>query len=285
MDVQFDELVRLPFSRARAQSDHRNSIIVIDALDECGDRAARNQLFHVIKTNAETTRRPFRFFITSRPEFPVGSLFQTIPHLHDHLHLHRSREADDDIRRFLVKEFAEIHRKHSDVLSISEGWPSDSDIQSIVNKAPGHFIFASTVPKFVDDDPGNPEYLLDITQDRALAPFGCTRQPYAELDQLYVTILSRVPVPRARNDLLNLLAIYAFAKSGAFHPDSFEIGKALGLRVGDVQLMLRGLRSLIGQVGEWKLYRFFTRVLRRFPHEPRSFWRILHRWEGLSGRC
>ena len=61
--------------------------------------------------------------------------------------LDEKHAPSDDIRRYLVDEFFRILTKRN-ISSI----PSDTDIDHLVSKASGQFIYASTVIKFIDDD-------------------------------------------------------------------------------------------------------------------------------------
>src|SRR6266576_5216889 len=72
----------------------------------------------------------------------------------------------------------------------------------LVSKASGQFIYASTVIKFIDDDDCNPREQLDIILK--LRPVNSS-SPYAQLDQLYIQILSQQPDVRLLRDIFVLI--------------------------------------------------------------------------------
>ncbi len=110
-------------------------------------------------------------------------------------------EPDDDIRKYLKDEFARIcaEHKHS---KLSSGWPPDRTIDQLVSKSSGQFIYASTVVNFVDDIYDDPRERLDIVLNTR--PVNSV-SPFAELDQLYIQILSQQPNIRLLRDLFTLI--------------------------------------------------------------------------------
>jgi len=104
---------------------------------------------------------------------------------------------NDDIWRYLEDKLFHIFTKcHISPL------PSDSDIQHLVKKASGQFIYASTVIKFIDDEDCHPKEQLDIILN--LRPVASS-SPYAQLDQLYIQILSQQPDVRLLRDVFVLI--------------------------------------------------------------------------------
>jgi hypothetical protein len=126
-------------------------LVIIDALDECDDSA--KSLINVIANNYHDSPAPIRFFLTSRqPEDKqiTGAFRQ----YHDRIHFINLLDspAHNDIRLFSQKEFNNLQIKHSQYFeTLKESWPSSSDIDSIVNKSQGLFIYASTLLNFVGD--------------------------------------------------------------------------------------------------------------------------------------
>ncbi|KAF9262125.1 hypothetical protein L218DRAFT_447009 [Marasmius fiardii PR-910] len=81
-----------------------------------------------------------------------------------------------------------------------------NDIEKLVRRACGQFIYAYTVIKFVDNEYFNPCKRLRIILDPT--PHPVTESPFADLDVLYRQILSIHP---DYGQLLNLLgSILAF---------------------------------------------------------------------------
>jgi hypothetical protein len=239
--VQFTELIKRPLEKAGAPYPRMPSVVILDGLDECGDNAAVRQLLVAITDNVAIAGplSDLRFLITSRPEFPIEAFFRTIPQLHHQLHLGLSEEANNDVHQFLLHGFSRIRTMHSDLFSPSVSWPSDHDIKLLVSRASGHFIYASTVLEFIDYDGDHPRNSLDFVLRHAPLRSG-RPSAYAELDELYLTILRRVVVYEHHN-LVRLLAV---TLHGLF--DICTIAVMLNIALEEVQLMLRGLRSLVG---------------------------------------
>ncbi|KAF9473454.1 hypothetical protein BDN70DRAFT_785041, partial [Pholiota conissans] len=124
-------------------------VIVIDGIDECGpDEKAHKELLEVLGTAAlELHGHPILFLVGSRPEYVIRTAFDTpfLSRVTESLVLDEKYSPDDDIWDYLQDEFQRIHRNST---KRSEPWPSDSEIELLVQKASGQFIFASTVVKY-----------------------------------------------------------------------------------------------------------------------------------------
>ncbi len=89
--------------------------------------------------------------------------------------------------------------------------------------------------------------------------------PFAELDALYIHILSALEDPQR-----TLLVIGVLLSRGPhtndYHRTSSGIEHLLGLDVGDVELLLADMASLVALEGdEIKAIRMLHAFLRRFP--------------------
>ena len=93
---------------------------------------------------------------------------------------------DEDIRTFLVSKFQDIKKRHPSGTSLAS-WPPADDIERLVHKSSGQFIYASTVIKFIDSHRHWPPDRLDIIF--GILPRGKTTS-FAEMDALYSHILS-----------------------------------------------------------------------------------------------
>ena len=80
--------------------------------------------------------------------------------------------------------------------------PSNEDIHHLVSKASGQFIYTSTVIKFNDDDDCNPKEQLDIILKLRTVN---SSSPYAQLNQLYIQILSQQSDIKLLRDVFVLL--------------------------------------------------------------------------------
>ncbi|KIJ63807.1 hypothetical protein HYDPIDRAFT_29157 [Hydnomerulius pinastri MD-312] len=167
-------------------------LIVVDALDECDDPRLVVELVSLLAHLIRNTSLPLRLLITSRSESWLQSHFYEprIAPLTVALEIH-AFSAEDDIRSFLHHSLDEVYNQHYQLMQDLPGpWPSPDDLDRIVSKASGLFIFALTVVKFVGDRMHNPvQRLQAILEDKALS--GDTA--YADLDALYRDAISVFP--------------------------------------------------------------------------------------------
>ncbi|KAJ7245806.1 hypothetical protein C8J57DRAFT_1679169 [Mycena rebaudengoi] len=235
LKVQLQKLITGPCT----QLDTSQPItIIIDGLDECNDSGVQQEVLRCIgySIRKQQDSFPLQFLIASRPEPHIheifqGSLFHT---------LHHSFNVDqsfEDVEKYLVDEFARIHREHHLTMAgVSSPWPSKEVVKALARKSSGYFIYAVTVIKFVDDKNFRPTEQLDALQHASHL-----ESPFSALDQLYTQILLMVPT-RYRHSLLLILQALEFFE---FAFCIGEIEQLLQLKAGDVQLILRNLHSVL----------------------------------------
>jgi len=225
-------------------------LVVIDGLDECQghnhQRHALEQVSHMVNTHL-----PLRFLIVSRPEAHLCEEFDE-PHLIDiaeTLSLYGDLKARDDVSMYLKIELSRIYssKRHRDVMQfVPRPWPSESVLDTLVCKSGGYFIYASTIIKFVDEENFSPigrlAQILNISNP-AVLPSDST--PFAELDKLYLQILSSCPT--SKHPLFTRILGYVLFAPDYGHSDMHveNIEALLRLPRGQVKLILRGLRSLV----------------------------------------
>ncbi len=142
---------------------------------------------------------------------------------------------EKDIRVFLDESFSEIKRTHPFGHLLSDNWPKASDVQVIVQKSSGQFIYASVVVKFCAMLGLHPEQQLKIVQ--GLRPRGALT-PFAQLDALYQHIFSQV---RDRE-----LTSYILAWSLLTPIPGVECcADFLGLQLADIHVALASLQSVV----------------------------------------
>ncbi|TFK65115.1 hypothetical protein BDN72DRAFT_921913 [Pluteus cervinus] len=133
------------------------TVIVIDGLDECTDRDQQVELLQGILRCIDQLGSSIRFLISCRPERHLEKVFDDFDLSHSHrIHLGQSAEDNDDIRTFLRLSFGRIcqDRRRDYTMSITDRqWPSDEQVEELVDRVSGQFIFAATVITFVDDEP------------------------------------------------------------------------------------------------------------------------------------
>ncbi|KDR74794.1 hypothetical protein GALMADRAFT_27789, partial [Galerina marginata CBS 339.88] len=126
-------------------------VIVIDGLDECEDRNSQVKILAAISKSLQQHHLPLIFLIASRPEPDIRGAFafEYLSQVSTQNPLDDDYLSSEDIRLFLCDKFSEIKNSHPFRSQIQPTWPSEDNLQTIVDKASGQFIYASTVVKFV----------------------------------------------------------------------------------------------------------------------------------------
>ncbi|KAF8699797.1 hypothetical protein AX14_000864 [Amanita brunnescens Koide BX004] len=189
IDVQFNLLFVQVFENLFRDNPNlrlKKSLVIVDAVDECATDLDQRVILALI--GAQTSKRvPLRFLVSSRPEPHIEEAFdmRIMKSVSRTLVLDKMFAPNDDIQRYLE---GELYRVFSERRVPPPSSPSITDIiNRLVLISSGQFIYASTVVKFVDDGDHNPEKRLNII----LGTRRSTSSPYAQLDQLYIQILSQ----------------------------------------------------------------------------------------------
>jgi hypothetical protein len=230
--------------RKLSESIEHTPTVIVDGLDECDGHETQQLILEIIYEAVAIHKLPLRFLIASRPEAHIREAFNqpTLRSITKRVVLDESFDPNQDIEKYLRDGFEGIYKRNLTLLGqVDQPWPGTGIIDLLVQKASGQFIYASTVLKFVGAEFYNPISQLNIV----LEPFPSNGMPFADLDHLYSQILSTYPVPET---LVRVLGI-VLALHCPQPPEVIE--DLLGMKVGEVGLVLRGLHSLI-----------------RFPHIP-----------------
>ncbi|PPQ85050.1 hypothetical protein CVT25_010272 [Psilocybe cyanescens] len=210
LTVQMSTLVIQPLEDCiRSDTAAPARVIIIDGLDECEDRQGQVEILATISKALQQHGLPFIFLITSRPEHDIRTAFGHgyLKDITERVPLDDEYLPSDDIRVFLQDSFSEIketHPFHADIVAI---WPGGDILESLVEKSSGQFIYASTVIKFVKSSRHRPPQRLEIVL--GLRPVQ-RDIPFAELDALYMHILSSAENPEA---VLQILAYHFLTQS------------------------------------------------------------------------
>ncbi|KAJ7798152.1 hypothetical protein B0H13DRAFT_2505494 [Mycena leptocephala] len=230
LSIQLQQLIIRPCQ----QNLHGHTLtIIIDGLDECEGHNIQQEILRSIGRVIHDKSLPLQFLIASRPEPHIREIFmETLNKHHCPLNVDQSFE---DVRKYLLDEFTQIHREHHETMvMVPKPWPSPEIINDLVDKSSGYFIYASTIIKFIDDKHFRPTERLAVITGMAEPCFG---EPFAALDQLYTQILSEVP---ARPELLKILKVITTELS--YEPLSVtSIEQLLELEPGDDDDDRRGI--------------------------------------------
>ncbi|KAF8985654.1 hypothetical protein BDQ17DRAFT_1335821 [Cyathus striatus] len=161
--TQMQSLVIEPFNLL-SQVDTSISyprLIIIDGLDECEIRKDQAEIIKAITEALSMDHSPYlRVLLVSRPEVEIRQTFNedSVSSMCTRLALDDTYDPDKDIDIFLRSHFQALKRHH-DLRSILESWPSDETIHRIVEKSSGQFIYASTIlDKILEND-----WILSLT--------------------------------------------------------------------------------------------------------------------------
>lgn len=156
---QFDKLVLQPLERAKCdpRNPWRTMVVVIDALDEYDREEDATTIIGLLPRVKELSSVRLKFFISSRPEFPILLQFDEIDGTYQDLALHKVDKytVEHDISTFFNSELSKIRDDYNRLAQkdwkLSLDWPGLTNLQILVRRAVPLFIFAKIVCRCVDD--------------------------------------------------------------------------------------------------------------------------------------
>ncbi|KAF5364396.1 hypothetical protein D9757_011907 [Collybiopsis confluens] len=259
IERQCDALIIQPFSRAETFRKLRNrnstssnelplnaesGILIIDGLDECADSHNQQLILSILAKMVSKYKLPIRILICSRPEPRIKESFRSLEFDQKNclwMSLDDTYQASKDIRRFLEDEFQKILQRHPRSMAhVPLPWPTSAQIEILVQKSSGQFIYPSTVLKYIDDDRDVPADRLNVIihlEPRA----GTEESPYRELDALYHQILTNV---KKETIFRQVLAAYLTFYKGSTGFEISEFLDLLDIPVGTIHAVFSGVHSL-----------------------------------------
>jgi len=169
---QFENLIVDPLSSLPADLDVPPIVVIVDALDECGDEDIREPLLECL---ARISRLPiwFKVLVTSRPERDIRKYLGQLANVHE---VNTSGEdSTSDIRAYTEDQVTTLRRDRQ----LGSDWPGSEKINELVSHAGGLFIWTRLSFDFIARQP-SPKKALNLV----LAPTDRGR-----LDALYRTVL------------------------------------------------------------------------------------------------
>ncbi|KAF7970637.1 hypothetical protein HWV62_23362 [Athelia sp. TMB] len=157
MGTQFQSLLVEPLAVAATQMQGP-IIIVLDALDECGDASSRRKLLQLLSKGVIKLPPQFRILITSRPEHDIEGTLGSCSHIHI---IDLSTASDEDMRLYIKHGIHEISENQSRIAELPEGW-GDAAIDVLVGYAAGLFIWAATAIRLLADADFPQQQLRDL---------------------------------------------------------------------------------------------------------------------------
>ena len=177
---QWTQLIFHPIRKLQATSSEAALMVVIDALDECENEKDVRGVIALFAEAKGLGKGRLRVFMTSRQETPIRLGFIKISedcHRDFVLHNVSPSVVNQDILTFYRHELKD--------LGFSESWPSESDVDRLVKRAEGLFIWAATACRFIGRDGRLARRRLSLVLDSDDAKKGLEE----ELNQIYTKIL------------------------------------------------------------------------------------------------
>jgi hypothetical protein len=268
--VQMQSLIVDPLNQVPTELlANRPHLVIIDGLDECLPPESQDDILKFLATSLQQLNAPLYFLITSRSHTnirraftsdPFRSITHTLPLEHDY-------QSTEDIRHFLTSSFAEIHTKHPYLPPL---WPTTSDIEVLVDKSSGQFIYAATVIRYIARDHHGHEKRLKTVL--GLQPPNNSTTPFAELDALYLQIFQSVGWDVIENVMEILGALiclkYSIGRLGAME-------QFFNYRPGELLSIMEGVLALVdvpdSRFGAIKIYHASLPDFLLDPTRSRSF--------------
>lgn len=228
--AQLEKLIISPLL-ARAEGSLTPIVFVVDALDECDDKQAMRNFILTLAGVFAGSQLPVKWLLTSRGEEHIRQSFENeIPQAVTTFLRLEEFNASSDIKLFLEDRFSDIIRQNTALFrSALRPWPSPEDLEALVVKSDGLFIFAATLVNFITDGKGSPNGKLKSV----LAM-------HDGLDPLYKQVLDAVSdeIVSFRRVLTTLMLFYE-------QPSVAVLSKILELDADNVLFALMAIQSII----------------------------------------
>ncbi|KEP46357.1 putative WD40-repeat protein (notchless protein), related protein, partial [Rhizoctonia solani 123E] len=138
LDLRYDGLIKKPFERLQSLSMRVNLVILIDALDECGDCDSRKQILDHLHEMSQIV--PWlKIVITARPIGDVHDYFTEKCPYEPVLQLD-AHDATSDVRAYIEGQVTHLAEK--------DHWPSDS-IDRLCTMSGGVFLWAALAMRYI----------------------------------------------------------------------------------------------------------------------------------------
>lgn len=174
---QFDNLLVEPLL---SQPASQPIVIILDALDECGDPESRAALMDLLAK--ESVRLPafIRIIVTSRGESDIRRAFTQVHVIAHEINIASTGNCEDILS--FIRHQMKVIRTGKHLLHLPHDWPGDIAVRALAGRASGLFVWAVTACRFMDAH--NPQKQLDI-----LLRADVNSKPQLALDNLYKTAL------------------------------------------------------------------------------------------------
>jgi hypothetical protein len=197
LEAQFRELILKPLRELDGDphTTPQTFVVVVDALDECDPEEHATRIIGQLPQKPLSSVR-LKFFVTSRPEFPIRREFDKIKGTFKDLALHNvdqftiKHDMLTYITSMLRKVREDINSDPERSQALPPEWPGRERLDILVDMAVPLFIFAATMCRFIGDLYWDPEEQLQkiiVHKTKSLeseSDFETTYRPV--LDQMLV---------------------------------------------------------------------------------------------------
>ncbi|KAF5324399.1 hypothetical protein D9619_011264 [Psilocybe cf. subviscida] len=203
LEEQLEKLIVTPLCTIQESSlAYRPPLLLIDGLDECDSNSKHDQLkiLHAFDKVLAAHPSLICLLVASRDKSRIKTAFKTMASSFFPLYLDDSYSPASDIWLFVNAQFQKIRKTHSLAHLLDATWPAVTDVNEIVEKSSGQFIYAATVMHFISDSSASPELSLERVRGAAQL---ATKSPFSFLDAIYTYILSQADDQQALKDVLH----------------------------------------------------------------------------------
>ncbi|TFK18972.1 hypothetical protein FA15DRAFT_674848 [Coprinopsis marcescibilis] len=183
-----------PLYGSLGMGDTRPKVIIVDGLDECRNPEEQVRLIKLLASALANAPLLFRVIIASRPEYDIRTAFQSddVQPMVYHIKL-QDYDSQADIKSYFADSLLEIRDKHPCAPDIPKSWPSDDDIEKVVQNASGQFVYASTLIAFLRNPRRNLVEMFALAINFPSSPCNSIN-PFTNLDSLYTLVLESADV-------------------------------------------------------------------------------------------
>ncbi|KAK7464933.1 hypothetical protein VKT23_006141 [Stygiomarasmius scandens] len=226
LKVQLEKLILAPISNCAQSLTSSPILIIVDGLDECQPESCK-LLLQALATFQDHSI-PIRFLLFSRAESHIQKVLQNMCFFLDLWKF----PADHAISCFFKKSFSQIYKEKYHLMEdVKQPWPSTQNLETLVEKAEGLFIYASTLVKFVDEEDQLPDEKLEIALTR-----------HKGLDSLYRQVLQQALGNKSRDVFVKIMGTLLVLRSIL---SLTVLADFLSMRVGRIRLELQGCSSIL----------------------------------------
>ncbi|KAF5309472.1 hypothetical protein D9619_012443 [Psilocybe cf. subviscida] len=238
LEDQLRQLIVTPLLAIQQSSlSYHPPLLLIDGLDECKpeDKHSQPQMIHAFDRVLAEHPSLFRLLVASRNESQIQAAFNRMSSPLLPLYLDNQYSPEKDIRSFLNAEFERVRKTHPLAHMLDATWPSVRDIDVIVQKSSGQFIYAATVMRFISNSSASPALSLEMVQ--GAEPIS-VKSPFSHLDAIYTFILSRVENQEALKDILHVSLLLQRHNTLATEAELVAVLKAYNLKYNEATVPL-----------------------------------------------